>query len=101
MIAGLNHQYRGRVLIIEKTPEVFSGTAFIFQDHGLLPWKTVWQNVLGLQIKKHLGRKSSKGEAILNKLGLSYLAQVSGPAERGQRQRIAIARLWYWIRSCY
>ncbi|HHX50632.1 MAG TPA: ABC transporter ATP-binding protein [Clostridia bacterium] len=95
VIAGLNHQYRGRVLINEKTPEVFSGTAFIFQDHGLLPWKTVWQNVtLGLQIKKASREEiKSKGEAILNKLGLSYLAgrypaQLSG----GQRQRIAIAR---------
>lgn len=95
IIAGLNGKYRGRVLIDNTPPEEFSDTALILQDYGLLPWKTVWENViLGLRIRK-LPKKEieEKGKYILHKLGLYHLLhrypmQLSG----GQRQRIAIAR---------
>lgn len=95
IIAGLKKEYRGSVLIDGKIPAEYPHTALILQDYGLLPWKTVWENViLGLKIKKY-PRKAAEDKAkhILNQLGLLNLAkrypsQLSG----GQRQRIAIAR---------
>ena len=67
------------------------GTALILQDYGLLPWKTVRENVaLGLRIR----RQGLAGvEKVLREMGIGDLAdrwphQLSG----GQRQRVAIAR---------
>ncbi|NLC77953.1 MAG: ABC transporter ATP-binding protein [Clostridia bacterium] len=95
VIAGLNTCYQGSVLIDGLSPREFRDTALILQDYGLLPWKTVWENVtLGLQIRKHPKQEiREKGKMILAKMGLAHLAhrypaQLSG----GQRQRIAIAR---------
>ena len=70
-------------------------TTLILQDYGLLPWKTVEQNVaLGLLIRgisKNDARQ--KVNSILKDLSIANLAkrfpaQLSG----GQRQRVAIAR---------
>ncbi|HHW07005.1 MAG TPA: ABC transporter ATP-binding protein [Clostridia bacterium] len=95
IIAGLNRKYRGQVLIDNTAPEAFPDTALILQDYGLLPWKTVWENVvLGLRIRKQPRQEiEEKGKYILHKLGMYHLIhrypmQLSG----GQRQRIAIAR---------
>lgn len=70
-------------------------TAFILQDYGLLPWKTVFENVsLGMKIKKYPVEKiKSTSEKLLDDLGLSphrnkYPATLSG----GEKQRVAIAR---------
>jgi len=70
-------------------------TGIILQHYGLLPWKTVWNNVaLGLQVR---GEKKPEIERevgrILDELGISHLrnkypAELSG----GQKQRVAIAR---------
>lgn len=95
IIAGLNNHYQGSVLIDNRPPQEFGQTALILQDYGLLPWKTVWENVvLGLRIRKKTKKEIEyKAKEILDKLGLYHLAgryptQLSG----GQRQRIAIAR---------
>lgn len=95
VIAGLNTSYRGQVLIDGRPPTQCQDTALILQDYGLLPWKTVWENVtLGLQIRRFPKQEiKEKGKRILGKLDLyslidRYPAQLSG----GQRQRIAIAR---------
>jgi len=95
ILAGLNQKYQGKVLISGKEPKDTAEAALILQEYGLLPWKTVWDNVkLGLQIRG-LSKKETaqKTEEILTKLGLLHLkkrfpAQLSG----GQRQRVAIAR---------
>lgn len=84
-------------------------TGLILQDHGLLPWATVRDNVrLGLRIRRFYGpdgRHAPPEQAMdrtaaenrldywLNRLGIAelqkkYPAQLSG----GQRQRTAIAR---------
>lgn len=84
-------------------------TALVLQDHGLLPWATVWDNaVLGLKIRRFYGpdgkhapsgredNTSRDKEAVaywLKRLEIDDLhdkfpAQLS----RGQRQRTAIAR---------
>lgn len=67
------------------------GTALILQDYGLLPWKTVRENVaLGLRIR---GMKPDGADQALREVGIADLAgrwphQLSG----GQKQRVAIAR---------
>lgn len=82
-------------------------TGLILQDHGLLPWATVRQNVeLGLRIRafygpdgKHvpqdyeaLDSKAGVGHW-LERLGIAELAEkYPGQISGGQRQRVAIAR---------
>ncbi|MDD4239427.1 MAG: ABC transporter ATP-binding protein [Desulfotomaculaceae bacterium] len=95
VLAGLNSHYTGQVLIGGKPPASGGETALILQDFGLLPWKTVWDNViLGLKLRKKTAAEiKTTAETVLEKLGLSSLAkrhptQLSG----GQRQRVAIAR---------
>lgn len=95
VLAGLNKNYQGSVLLKGKPPQESSEVALILQEYGLLPWKTVWYNVkLGLQIKGISAKESAnRTEKILDKLGLLHLRkrypiQLSG----GQRQRVAIAR---------
>lgn len=70
-------------------------TALILQEYGLLPWKTVRQNVaLGLQIRRQDRRYTEeKVNEILEELGLgelggTYPSRLSG----GQKQRVAVAR---------
>jgi taurine transport system ATP-binding protein len=95
VLAGLHRNYQGQVLLDGKAPENNPETALILQEYGLLPWKTVWDNVkLGLQIKG-IGKAEAEERVakILGKLGLMPLrkrfpTQLSG----GQRQRVAIAR---------
>ncbi|GAB4480140.1 MAG: ABC transporter ATP-binding protein [Anaerolineae bacterium] len=110
LLAGLRHPGSGAIHIggqpvSRPRPE----TGLILQDHGLLPWATVFENVrLGLDIRafygpdgRHAPRKDRVDRAAgeqqierwLERLGIAdqrdkYPAQLSG----GQRQRTAIAR---------
>lgn len=95
VLAGLNQEYQGKVLLNGQEPARSREAALILQEYGLLPWKTVWDNVrLGLQIKGiSKGETAQRAEKILDRLGLLSLrkrfpTQLSG----GQRQRVAIAR---------
>ncbi len=70
-------------------------TGFILQDFGLLPWRTVWENVcLGMKIQGvEKTTRKQKAERILSDLGLlahrdRFPAALSG----GEKQRIAIGR---------
>ncbi len=70
-------------------------TAFILQDYGLFPWKTVWENViLGPRLKgQDMKACREITTVLLDELGLGtlgdrYPVQLSG----GQKQRVAIAR---------
>jgi NitT/TauT family transport system ATP-binding protein len=70
-------------------------TAFILQDFGLLPWKTVRQNVcLGMKLRGvSRSDQDTVAAALLETLGLMqhrnyYPARLSG----GEKQRVAIAR---------
>lgn len=96
VLSGLLKPQRGEVLV-EGLPLVSgrNDTSLILQEYGLLPWKTVEQNIiLGLTIRgipKKVARE--KTHLVLQELGIydlvkRYPAQLSG----GQRQRIAIAR---------
>jgi taurine transport system ATP-binding protein len=95
VLAGLNKNYKGTVLLHGRPPQESNETALILQEYGLLPWKTVEDNVrLGLQIKGMAPKEiTNRIEEILSKLELLHLknrfpVQLSG----GQRQRVAIAR---------
>ena len=96
VLAGLLPLTSGQVLIdgsrIERPRKE---TAFIFQDFGLLPWKTVWDNVrLGLQINGVAkAQQRDIVQPLLADMGIDqyrdkYPVQISG----GEKQRVAIAR---------
>jgi NitT/TauT family transport system ATP-binding protein len=96
ILAGLHHPCSGTVIITGRQGAPRSGrTAFILQNFGLFPWKTVADNVaLGLKLRgtpKAACRRVA-GQ-LLEELGLAdvarrYPVQLSG----GQQQRVAIAR---------
>jgi NitT/TauT family transport system ATP-binding protein len=96
MVAGLEHPTRGRVEVLGQTPEAVVGAhrlGIAFQDHALLPWLTVRQNVI-LPFKA-TGRSVDEAEVdeLIELVGLSSAAdmrpsQLSG----GMRQRASIAR---------
>ena len=96
LLAGLMKPKTGSIRIeAGEAVRPFGGTAFVLQDFGLFPWKTVWDNVvLGLKLRgatKDVIRK--RCSSALEELGLSglesrYPVQLSG----GQKQRVAIAR---------
>ena len=110
LLAGLRRPDFGQILIdgfLIARPRPLSG--LVLQDHGLLPWSTVRQNVrLGLTIRdfygsdgKHAptGRNLDKKQADqrvdywLAKLAIGSLQnQYPAKLSRGQRQRTAIAR---------
>lgn len=93
LIAGLESDYTGEILLegarVEK-PGLDRGV--IFQEHRLLPWLTVSENVgLGLEGKKSYIK--DKVHLYLSKVGLAdfeevYPNQLSG----GMAQRVSIAR---------
>jgi NitT/TauT family transport system ATP-binding protein len=68
---------------------------FVFQDPGLMPWRTVWGNIqLPLQVNRKANRPLQHSTAeLLDLVGLAtfkdaYPHQLSG----GMQQRVAIAR---------
>lgn len=107
LLAGLDNPDGGEARVGEDVParpalaaEAESGSgparvAYILQDYGLFPWKTVEDNV-GLPLQLGGATRAARRErtaAVLAEMGLTglgdrYPAQLSG----GQRQRVAIAR---------
>lgn len=70
-------------------------TRMVFQSGGLLPWRTVMENVLLGFEDMHIGTRDAehKARTVLKELGIdtfekSYPRDLSG----GQRQRVGIAR---------
>ncbi len=96
VLAGLLRPTSGAVRIAgEEVRGPRRDVALILQEIGLLPWKTIWRNVvLGLELNGGLDRAhSAKVEALLEELGLAelrdrYPAQLSG----GQKKRVGLAR---------
>ncbi|MCM0647756.1 ABC transporter ATP-binding protein [Clostridium swellfunianum] len=96
IIAGLLKSCDGNVEINEtELKGVRKETGIILQNNGLLPWKTVWDNVvLGLKARGvHKTITAEKVDAILEELNIiehkhKFPEQLSG----GQKQRVSIAR---------
>jgi sulfonate transport system ATP-binding protein len=96
LIIGLDHDYRGNILI---NGEPIAGTSLsrgiVFQDHRLLPWLTLKQNI-GLSLENSGWSAAEKASAIDEHIALvgltgfeqAYPHQLSG----GMAQRAAIAR---------
>ena len=110
LLAGLYQPQIGQIRIEDKpitAPRPRSG--LVLQDHGLLPWSTVYENArLGLTVRGFYGsdgRHAPRDEELtdqeadqrvrywLDKLGIQHLqSQFPSQLSRGQRQRTAIAR---------
>lgn len=97
-LAGLSLPDSGSVTL-DGEPVVAprSDISIILQDYGLLPWKTVEENVaLGLKIRGvSLAQRRELARAQLAELGITgrgrdFPAQLSG----GEKQRVAIARAY-------
>ncbi|WP_235619599.1 ABC transporter ATP-binding protein [Paucidesulfovibrio longus] len=95
-LSGLTHPRAGRVLLRGRPVErPCRDISIILQDFGLLPWRTVLQNVaLGLKIQG-VGKqeREERARAQLADLGIvgrdeDFPAALSG----GEQQRVAIAR---------
>ncbi|MER9578286.1 ABC transporter ATP-binding protein [Mesorhizobium sp. M0189] len=99
LIAGLTKVSAGAVLLEDK--EVDSPgpeRAVVFQNHSLLPWLTVYENI-NLAVSKVFGRSRSRAERhdwIMRNLDLVQMAHAKNkrPAEisGGMKQRVGIAR---------
>jgi NitT/TauT family transport system ATP-binding protein len=96
MIAGLDAPDAGRILVAGREVKGPSPTrAVIFQEGGLFPWLTAWQNVeFGLKQRgEPPAERRRKAFETLARVGLPgseyrYPHELSG----GQKQRVAIAR---------
>lgn len=96
LLAGLIKPTAGEILVDERVlPDLRQQTALILQEYGLLPWKTVWDNIaLGLALRGISKEEQRRVlEPIIRELNLTeclkrYPAQLSG----GQKQRVAFAR---------
>jgi NitT/TauT family transport system ATP-binding protein len=98
LLAGLTRPDEGEVLLDgEPVTAPRADISIILQDYGLLPWRTVLENVaLGLKIRGvSRSERRERARAQLAELGISgrdadYPAQLSG----GEKQRVAIARAY-------
>lgn len=110
LLAGLYKPRRGTITVDgQQITRPRPKTGLVLQDHGLLPWATVWENAyLGLKIRGFYGpdgRHAPENEPVdtpaahnqvslwLDRLKIDHIkdkypAQISG----GQRQRTAICR---------
>jgi len=95
ILAGLVRHFTGDVTLNGEPIDNKQKTiGFIAQDYGLLPWMTVYQNIVlplkvkGLSVKNYKDRVSD----LLNALDISHLkARYPLSLSGGQRQRVAIA----------
>jgi nitrate/nitrite transport system ATP-binding protein len=99
IVAGLLSATEGVVLLDEReVNEPGPDRAVVFQNHSLLPWLTVYENVR-LGVDKVFGRSKSKAERhawTLHNLELVHMehARAKRPHEisGGMKQRVGIAR---------
>jgi nitrate/nitrite transport system ATP-binding protein len=99
LVAGLTDVSRGAILLEDQEvnapgPE----RAVVFQNHSLLPWLTVYDNVR-LAVDKVFGGRKSKAERhewTLHNLGLVHMEHARdkrpGEISGGMKQRVGIAR---------
>jgi NitT/TauT family transport system ATP-binding protein len=96
ILAGLIPPTTGHTIMTDRRHRNKKGkTAFVLQDFGLFPWKTVNQNIeLGLKLQRVPAKiRKEAVERLLTDMGMPgmgarYPSQLSG----GQKQRVAIAR---------
>lgn len=99
LIAGLTQVTTGAITLAgREVNEPGPDRAVVFQNHSLLPWLTVYDNVK-LAVNKVFGGKKSRAERhdwIMQNLDLVQMSHAAGkrPGEisGGMRQRVGIAR---------
>jgi NitT/TauT family transport system ATP-binding protein len=98
LIAGLTQRTEGDLKILGMTPNEAlkqSDTAFVFQDHTLLPWLTLLDNVaLPLEIRRLSKKKTQEqAERVLELVGLKdYTKALPRQLSGGMKMRVSIAR---------
>ncbi|SCZ77362.1 ABC transporter ATP-binding protein [Acidaminobacter hydrogenoformans] len=95
-LAGLVRPQSGEIAIAgAPLSGLRQGTGLILQDYGLLPWKTVYDN-LAFPLKARGGAGAEVNDrvgAMLAALGLESLGhRLPGELSGGQKQRVAIGR---------
>ncbi len=99
LVAGLTQVSSGAILLEDReVNEPGPDRAVVFQNHSLLPWLTVYENV-SLAVDKVFGGKKSRSERrdwVLHNLELVQMghARDKRPSEisGGMKQRVGIAR---------
>ncbi|GAB4248084.1 MAG: ABC transporter ATP-binding protein [Thermoleophilia bacterium] len=96
LIAGFDRPDQGRVLVGgEEVMRPDPRRVLVFQDHGLLPWRSALGNVeLGLEVTGMPRReRRERARSLLARMGLAGFERTR-PAELsgGMRQRVGIAR---------
>jgi NitT/TauT family transport system ATP-binding protein len=95
ILAGLIRPGSGRALLPGRRKDHAGGIAFVLQDYGLFPWKTVHQNIeLGMKLRKVPRQiRQQTVERLLQEMGLAGLgSRFPSRLSGGQQQRVAIAR---------
>lgn len=95
LLAGLLAPSSGSVTINDREVGRPGKTGFILQDFGLLPWRTVWENVcLGMKIARlDRSTQARRAEHLLDELGLlAHRDRFPQSLSGGEKQRIAIGR---------
>jgi nitrate/nitrite transport system ATP-binding protein len=99
LIAGLTPVTSGAILLEDKEVNAPGpDRAVVFQNHSLLPWLTVYDNVK-LAVDKVFGSKKSRAERhdwVMEKLDLVHMTHAvdkrPGEISGGMKQRVGIAR---------
>lgn len=99
LVAGLSPVSAGAILLEGKEVNAPGpDRAVVFQNHSLLPWLTVYDNV-ALAVNKVFGRRKSKAERhewIMHNLDLVQMGHARdkrpGEISGGMKQRVGIAR---------
>ncbi|MGX1740079.1 ABC transporter ATP-binding protein [Bosea sp. NPDC055353] len=99
IVAGLTPATTGGILLEGKEVNAPGpDRAVVFQNHSLLPWLTVYDNV-ALAVNKVFGRTRSRAERhdwIMHNLGLVQMSHARdkrpGEISGGMKQRVGIAR---------
>ncbi|MBD2868661.1 ABC transporter ATP-binding protein [Paenibacillus sp. IB182493] len=98
LITGLSGHTSGELSILGLTPKEArkaNNTSFVFQDHTLLPWSTVIDNVMLPLSLRGDSRKESRKEAerVLEMVGLrDYTKALPRMLSGGMKMRVSIAR---------
>ena len=98
LIADLLHPSEGSVTVAGRSPSVLRKQrriGFVFQDHALLPWRSVVDNIrLPLQLSRESSAERRRDVDTLIKLVGIEGFERARPSELsgGMRQRVAIAR---------
>ncbi|MCK5667341.1 MAG: ATP-binding cassette domain-containing protein, partial [Thiotrichaceae bacterium] len=92
IVAGIDQQYDGKVILNTQNSITKPNISFMFQDSRLLPWQTVKQNI-ELVLDENTPEIQSRIIQLLKKVGLQevgnkFPAQLSG----GMKRRVSMVR---------